>query len=244
MQQDEQAVRDASSTNAGGASVARYERQLAPLHFPVAAEVPETTRHLELRTALFLVLKANFSAEATIGSDQFVYWDPTSPSECLAPDAFLRLGSPHAPFDSWKVWEHGAPEVAVEILSDSDARDLRWEEKLGKYRRLGVKELVRFDPVDTAAPLRLWTFLEGDCVERILESPRAGWSEVLHLFWVVVEDSAIGSVLRLSRDGQGMDLLPTQEEIERKAKDAERRAREAAEQRVRELEEELAHRGR
>lgn len=250
MQHDEQLPSETSTARAGKSPKVRYERQLVPLHFPVAEQVPETSRHLELRTALYLVLKANFAAHATLGSEQFVYWDPTSPSECLAPDAFLRLGVPHTPFDSWKVWERGAPEVAVEILSASDARDRSWEEKLRKYHRLGVQELVRFDPEDTGAPLRSWSFRQGDCVEQVLESSRAGWSALLGAFWVVVEDAVLGPMLRLSRDREGTDLLPTPEEIERtgkqaerEAKEAERAARRAAELRVRELEEELARRG-
>lgn len=218
-----------SLAKAGDAPVPRYQRSLRPLHFPASEFVPESGVHLEVRTALFLVLKANFAARAAIGCDQCVYWDPTRPSECLAPDAFLRFGVPHAPFRSWKVWERGAPEVAVEILSTSDERDRDFDGKLAKYARLGVRELVTFDPEETAG-LRLFTFLDGDCVERVLESRQAGWSEVLGLWWVVVEDVAVGPMLRLSRDQEGTDLLPTPAEAERKA----------GEQRIAELEAELA----
>src|SRR5512143_710779 len=120
-----QALNEAASARTGPAP--RFVRPLSPLHFPVEDEVGETGLHLELRTALYLVLKANFADRASIGCDQFVYWDPTRPSECLAPDAFLRLGTPHALFESWKVWDRGAPQVAVEILSRSDARDRDFE---------------------------------------------------------------------------------------------------------------------
>lgn len=221
----EQQVANASSAKTGDAPVPRYERSLRPLHFPEADQVPESGVHLEVRTALYLVLKAHFAAKAAIGCDQFVYWDPTRPSECLAPDAFLRFGTPHAPFRTWKVWERGAPEVAVEILSASDERDRDFEGRLAKYARLGVRELVTFDPEESAG-LRLFTFLDGDCVERVLESRQAGWSEVLGLWWVVAEDAAIGPMLRLSRNQEGTDLLLTPAE--------------AAERRVAELEAELA----
>ena len=50
-----------------------------PLHFPEEAEVPEHKRHLELRTLLYLVL-GTLAREHTVGSDQFVYWDLTNPS--------------------------------------------------------------------------------------------------------------------------------------------------------------------
>src|SRR6266566_9266416 len=90
-----------------------HSRAGTPLHFPESAEVPETKRHLELRTLLYQVLKLAFAERAAIGCDQFVYWDPTDPKACLAPDAFVRLGQPDFLFRSWKAWEHGAPHVAV-----------------------------------------------------------------------------------------------------------------------------------
>jgi hypothetical protein len=113
-----------------------WVREPRRLHFPVEETVPESKEHLELRTALYLILKMAFAERAAIGSDQFVYWDPTDPSACLAPDAFVRLGAPDELFDSWKVWERGAPEVAVEIVSASDCGDAVWARKHARYQRL------------------------------------------------------------------------------------------------------------
>jgi len=90
--------------------------------------MPETNRHLELRTALYLILKREFSKQATIGSDQFVYYDPTSAKKRLAPNAFVKLGIPHKVFRMWKTWHHGAPDVAVEIVNDSDEKEEDWDE--------------------------------------------------------------------------------------------------------------------
>ncbi|MGC4091745.1 MAG: hypothetical protein QM756_28445 [Polyangiaceae bacterium] len=91
----------------------RYKRAPVPVHFPVEETVPETKRHLEQRTLLYEILKLAFAHRAAIGCDQFVYWNPTDPRQCLAPDAFVRLAVPDSPFDSWKAWERGAPELAV-----------------------------------------------------------------------------------------------------------------------------------
>src|SRR3954465_14081755 len=99
--------------------------QLA-VHFPVSAEVPESKRHLRLRTLLFQFLEHAFADVALIGCDQFVYWDPSNPRACLSPDAVLRLGSKNEDFQSWKVWERGVPHVAVEIISDADASEPSW----------------------------------------------------------------------------------------------------------------------
>jgi Uma2 family endonuclease len=195
------------------------------VHFPVEAEVPESKRHLQLRTLLFQFLELAFAKEAAIGCDQFVYWDPTEPRVCLAPDAFLRFGQPDDLFQTWKVWERGAPQVAVEIISSSDNSESDWREKLEKYRSLGVSELVRFDP-ESSEPLRVWDLVASDLIERASVLPAQ--SRYLRGFWVVVEHPSIGLALRLSRDENGTLLYPTPAE--------------AAEQRVRELEAELRRR--
>jgi hypothetical protein len=229
----------------------QYLRTPTAIVFPTGGEMPETKRHLEVRTALYALLKLALADRAMIGSEQFVYWDPTDPSECLAPDAFVRLGEPDEMFDSWKVWERGAPHVAVEIVSKSDEREAPWTAKLGKYHRLGVREVVRFDP--ESAEIRIWDSVQGDLVERVLAPGESVECVPLDLYWVVAPNEVSAIMLRLSRDAAGKDLLPTAEDereaarAEREAARAEREAaraeRDAALHRVRILEEELAKRG-
>jgi len=213
----------------------RYRRAPEPIHFPAEATVPETKRHLELRTVLYLILRHAFGARAWIGSEQFVYWDPTDPGQRLAPDAFVRLGGPDDVFDVWKIWERGSPHLAVEIVSASDAPTKAWEDKLARYRHVGVQELVRFDPHDAREPFRIWDDVGGDLVERALDSPQAAESQVLGLWWQVVEDGVLGPMLRLSRDAQGRQLLPTPEEAERERAETERERAAALERKLREL---------
>ena len=218
----------------------KYVRSPVPVHFPEAEQVPESKRHLDQRTALYQVLTLAFSEQALIGSDQFVYWDPTDPRQCLAPDVFLRWGSPDEPFGSWKVWERGAPDVAVEILNASDERDHDWNAKLERYRRLGVRELVSFDRDAEPPRLRIWDAVDGDLVERQLDELTAP-SHCLPGNWVVVSDATHGQVLRLAHREDGR-LFPTPAEHEREMAQHERERRIAAEQRVLELEAELRRR--
>jgi hypothetical protein len=231
-------MQGAGYARSGSDKDARYVREPVPVHFPTEATVPETIVHLELRTALYAVLKFAFGERATVGSDQFVYWDPTDPSECLAPDVFVRLGEKNAPFDSWKVWERGAPHIAIEIVSDSDAAEAVWQTKLGRYRRCGVSEVVRFDgrPIagrgDERGPLRVWDTVDGDLIERVVGQRTRAESTVLAAFWQVVVDPTLGPMLRLSGDAEGSDLLPTPVE-------AVARARRASAARVSELDAEL-----
>ena len=59
----------------------------------------------------------------------------------------LRFGEPDAPFDSWKVWERGAPHLAVEITSASDAEERPWEGSAELDAALiVVGDLVERDP--------------------------------------------------------------------------------------------------
>lgn len=208
----------------------QYVRAPVPVHFPEAEQVPETKQHFRLRTLLYEFLALAFADRAMLGCDQFVYWDPTDPKACLAPDAFVRLGEPDQLFRSWKVWERGAPQLAIEVISEHDERDRDWESKLDRYRRVGVVELIRFDPevTDPARILRIWDAIEGDLAERQIAGPAAA-SRVLPGHWLLVQDPVLGPTLRLSHDALGSSLYPTSSE--------------KAEARVRELEAELARRG-
>jgi hypothetical protein len=200
----------------------RYLRPPVRIHFPDSALVPESKRHLKLRTLLHQILDLAFADRAAIGCDQFVYWDPTDPAQCLAPDAFVRLGRPDDLFKSWKVWERGAPEVAVEIASESESGG-DWDEKRRKYARLGVQELVRFDPESDPPSLRIWDAVDGDLVERVV-SDNASPSRYLPGSWIVVWDEALGPLLRLKREADGGLYLTPAEQAAR-ARDEAARAR-------------------
>jgi hypothetical protein len=189
--------------------------------------VPETKRHLKLRTLLFTIAERELASEASIGSDQFVYYDAADPRKCVAPDLFVRLARPDTPFPIWKTWEHGAPELCVEVVSDSDAPDLAWEHKLARYHALGASEVVRFDPdASPSEQLRIWDRVDGDLVERFIDAP-ATPCRTLGLFWLVVPALGFPAALRLAHDPEGRRLLPTAEEAEAGARKAESAAREA-----------------
>lgn len=120
--------------------------------------------------------------------------------------------------------------------------------------------MLPFDPADDSAPLRVRDRLDEVLVERALDAPRSVVSSQLGLHWGVLCDSVVGPMLRLARDPQGEELLPTERELrqievraraeatrareaEAHAREAEARARQAAEQRIQELEAELRRRG-
>jgi hypothetical protein len=231
----------------------RHVRETRPDLFPTSEEVPETKRHLALRTALFQILEAAFADRAAIGSEQFVYWDPTDPRQCCAPDVMVRLGMPDLSFDNWKVWEWGAPQLCIEVISKSDFDKVPWGEKLARYASMGVEELVRFDADEADKPFTLWDRREFELVERDRSLPDYARCRTLDLYYCVKPDKTLVRMLRFARDSEGTDLLLTPHEERRRADEQRRAADEARlasdearlalEARVRELEAELARRG-
>ncbi|HEY0469881.1 MAG TPA: Uma2 family endonuclease [Polyangiaceae bacterium] len=189
-----------------------YLRPPKPLPFPESAEMPETGVHLELRTALYLLVRDFVGEHGAVGSEQFVYWDPSDPHQCLAPDLIVRLGCVSGPFAVWKTWERGAPHLAVDVVDPSDAQDASWQIRFARYRRSGINEIARFDPEDLGRPLRLWDRFDGDLVERDLEGENALLCDALGVHWCVRSDPTLGHVLRLSHDALGQTLLPSARE--------------------------------
>ena len=198
-------------------------------------------RHFRLCNALFEILRAACGPEHTVGADQFVYFDAANPKRCLAPDAFVTLGVPDHDFDSYLVWEEGTPALAFEVLSPSDTPE-RWtfEEKLRRYRALGVRELVTFH-VD-APPgerLRVWDRLEHDLVERVVVDDRTPCLTLGLTLLVgpalVAPNEEYPIALRVARDAEGRDLVLTAEErvsAERAGRALESAARQHAEERA------------
>lgn len=158
----------------------------------------------------------------------------------MAPDVYVRLQPRGEPIRSWKTWERGAPEVAVEIISDSDASELEWFRKLGAYRSIGVKELVRFEPeAPEGLQLRIWDRVDDALMERVVTGSSAP-SSVLGIYWIVAPAEGQALTLRIADEHQA--VVPTRTEArmaEAEARRVEAEARQSAEARVKELEAEL-----
>jgi hypothetical protein len=205
----------------------RYVRAPVPVLFPSEERVPESLRHMKLRTFLFEVLDRAFGAHASVGSDQFVYFRASTPKRCLAPDAFVRLGPPSKDFDSWKTWERGTPHVGIEIESPHERPVAS---KLPDYHEAGFLEVVWFDAdAPEGKRIRVWDRVEGDLVERIVEGDRAP-SVVLGGSWVVGAAAGFPVALRYE-DAAGL-LVPSADELlraeaERARTEAERARTEA-----------------
>lgn len=199
-----------------------------PSEEPFEDHVAESKRHFVGRTKLWNVTE-DILQNVSIGSDQFIYYDPKSGKRCLAPDLFIKLESTLQDFDKWKTWELGIPELAVELASKNDRLKLTWRQKLRRYKACGVKELLRFDRKNPKQWLRVWDRVGKRLIERT-----SGVYEcrTLGLYWTVKVHPVYGPQLRLARDRQGDDLLPSPSE--RFVEEAQ--ARIAAEQKQHEAE--------
>lgn len=210
----------------------------------------EGSRHYRLCALLYALLRDACGPDNTAGADQFLYFDASDPRQCCAPDGYVKLGVPE-PEDirSWKTWERGSPELCIEILSPSDTKEkLTLREKLRRFHRIGVSEVVVFDvEAKPGARLRAWDLIEGDLVERVVEN-EATPCLTLDLWFVIApaREERLSAALRLARDPEGAALLPTASEraeaLVREAAEADARATRAAaeaEAKIAHLEKEL-----
>jgi hypothetical protein len=220
----------------------RHLRPVKALRFPASDpewEMGEGKRHGRLCDLVYHVLRHAVGDGHSVGKDNFLYFDASSPRRKCAPDAFVKLDVPDSLFDSWRTWEHGAPELAVEILSPSDTEEkLTWDEKMERYHALGVRELASFnEDAEVGSRLRAWDRIEGDLVPRVVENETTPCL-TLGLHWVIVPSRApsgeeLPAALRLARDAAGKELVPTPEEARLASAEAEGQARDLENARLR-----------
>jgi hypothetical protein len=189
-------------------------------------------------------------------ADQFINYQQYDSTKRVSPDVYvLPHLAPDTHVTSWKVWESGvAPTFALEVASDDWEND--YAEAPGRYDKVGVKELVIFDPNFERRPGG-----EGLLFQVYRRMPRRGFvrvevsnesrvrSKVLGC-WLRAVGSDRMMRLRIGLDPDGDELLPTGEEQERSEKEQarlearqERSEEERALARVAELERELRARG-
>ncbi|EYF07984.1 Uma2 family endonuclease [Chondromyces apiculatus] len=202
-----------------------------PTVYPIEDDVGEGSLQRFI-SELLRTLIAKWVAErgqvAFVGADQFFYWEQYNPSEGIAPDVYVLPGvAPETRVGAWKVWEtKQRPSFAFEVVSQDIQKDY-----LGapaKYGRLGVNELVVFDPDYHESPQRIrWQVFRrttrGFLREESTNDDRV-YSERLGC-WLRIVGEGNTTRVRLATGPEGEHLFPT---------DAEARA--AAEARQRQLE--------
>jgi Uma2 family endonuclease len=236
--------------------------------YPVRDDMGDPTLQTLISVMLLALLQRWLSSQGKptfVGMNQFFYWKQFDPSECVAPDVYVLPGVPLSPrVGAWKIWEtRRIPTFALEVVSQHVDKDYLTSPP--KYDRLGVKELVVFDPDFALSPQRIqWQVfrrVKGRGLVKV-EATNADRvrSRVLgcHLRVVGAGDEVR---LRLGTGPNGDLLLPTDEEALRHAeaeraqanaerdaanvqRDEARAGQERAEAEVQRLRAELAKRSR
>jgi Uma2 family endonuclease len=177
------------------------------------------------------------AARGYIASNLMVYYTKGEPRHCFAPDLIVLLASDRQERSVLKLWEEPQPpNLVVEVTSKSTRRrDYRWKMKL--YAELEIAEYVLYDPTSDYLSPPLHAYRRGaagqyepippDNRQRLC-SEQTGVAFLLDEHGqLALEDVATG------------ELLLTDFEAEREARQREREARLLVEARYAELEAEL-----
>jgi len=191
----------------------------------------ESYVHLDAILKTLEVLRQYLSdQQATVLSNQFLYYAQGFPKLRVAPDVMVIFNVTPGGRDNYKIWEEGqVPAVIFEMTSKGTQRE-DLETKKTLYENLGVTEYWLFDPKGEWIEEKLRGYR---LVNEAYQLIRDRHSEPLNLD-LQVEDTLIG----FYRADTGEKLLIPEELAQ--ALEQEVQAREDAERRVAELEARLA----
>ena len=171
-----------------------------------------------------------------------LYYTEGEPADVAAPDVFVSRGVPKQHRDWYKVWEEGkAPDFALEVSSEQTAED-NLGRNMETYARIGISEYCVYDPIGGLHFPRLQLFRLPGEEDRVYEHVQS--SADTHGS-VAVPSESLGLELRFEDDRLRLWDPVAQEYLLEYAEEhagrlQERAARIATEQRVRDLESELA----
>jgi Uma2 family endonuclease len=208
------------------------------IEYPTSDGQPmaETTLHREVMSKVIGGLERRYVdvPDVWVGGNLLLYYQRGNPEKSVAPDVLLTRGIAKWRRPIYLLWEEKPPTLIFEITS----RRTRKEDTGAKkdlYERLGVAELVLFDPYGEYLKPRL----QGYRLERGRYQPIAlDRDSSLDLRTTGLTLRPEGELLRLIDTASGEKLL-WDEEIEAARRAAEERAA-AAEERSRALAEEIA----
>ena len=119
------------------------------IEYPTSDGQPmaETTLHRKVMSDMIGVLERRYAAVADVwvGGNLFLYYEKGKPEKSVAPDVLLARGVAKWDREVYLLWEEKPPALIFEITSKTTRReDTGYQDDL--YERLGVAELVLFDP--------------------------------------------------------------------------------------------------
>ena len=200
------------------------------IEYPTSDGQPmaETTLHREVMSDIIGGLERRYAEvpDVWVGGNLFLYYEKGNRKKSVAPDVLLVRGVRKWPRDCFFLWEEKTPELIFEITSRSTRSEDEGKNK-DTYERLGVPELVLFDPYGEYLDPRLQGYrLQRGRYRRI----RLNADGSLDLRTVGITVRPEGARLRLV-DTATQEKLLWNDELEAARRAAEERAA-AAEERV------------
>jgi Uma2 family endonuclease len=157
-----------------------------------------------------------------VGGNLFLCYEKGNPEACVAPDVLLAKGVKEKwPRPNYLLWQEPLPSLVVEVTSKKTRREDQGKKK-SLYERLGIEELVLFDPYGEYLRPRLqgYRFVMGRYQPIPLEMDGSLLSETTGLYL-----KREGDRLRMVDALTGERLLWREElDAARKAEAAARRA--------------------
>jgi Uma2 family endonuclease len=185
----------------------------------------ETTLHREVMSDTIGVLERRYAdmPDVWVGGNLFMYYVKGHLEKCVAPDVLLARGVAKWPRRTFRLWEEKTPALIFEITSKKTC-DEDQDFKPQLYERLGVMELVLFDPYGEYLDPRLQGYRLQRGRYRPIKPNRDG-SLDLRTTGVTVRSE--GERLRLVDTASGEKLL-WNDELEKARRAAEKWATEEA----------------
>jgi Uma2 family endonuclease len=183
-----------------------------------------------------------------VASDLLVYYEPGQPTRFVVPDDFIVLDCKPGARRVFKTWEEGrVPDVVFEVTSrGTSTEDIVEKPKI--YENMGVREYFLYDPTGEYLnpALQGYRLQDGVLTEIDKNDGRLACQSLgleLQLADGALEmiDVASGKPLLSEAESYRQEAERQRQDAERQRQDAERQrdARLVAEQRIRELEQEL-----
>jgi Uma2 family endonuclease len=119
------------------------------IEYPTSDGQPmaETTLHRKVMNDLIEGLERRYAdvPDVWVGGNLFLCYERGNPAAIVAPDVLLAKGVTKWDRPNYLLWEETIPSLVVEITSRKTRREDQGKKKL-LYERLGIEELVLFDP--------------------------------------------------------------------------------------------------
>ncbi len=106
----------------------------------------ETPLHRIVMTDLIVNLEVRYLKVPDIwaGGNLFLCYEEGNPEACVVPDVLLAKGVKKWERPNYLLWQETPPSLIVEVTSEKTRKED--EDKKSLYERLGIEELVLFDP--------------------------------------------------------------------------------------------------